>query len=88
MCMSWDVVCAGQWEGNSADSCVCLPLRSVSSRTSLDGRRLLQTTSSGWPVPTKVGPSDRPGSQCLLLGCAEIKIVTRKWRISGEGHES
>lgn len=40
----------------TTDLCVPLPLRFASSRTSLDERLLLQTISSGWPVPTKVGP--------------------------------
>lgn len=71
---------------NTTDPCVCLPLRFASSRTSLDERRLLQTISSGWPVPTKVGPSHALRSECLLR-CAENKIVMRKQRILGEGCE-
>lgn len=39
----------------TTDPCVPLPLRFASSRTSLEERLLLQTISSGWPVPIKVG---------------------------------
>jgi hypothetical protein len=52
--------------------CVCLPFRFASLHTSLDEKRLLQTTSNGWPVPTKVGGPDKLHSELLSLGFAEL----------------
>lgn len=60
---------------------VILLFRFESSHTSLDGKLLLQTISSGWPVLTKVSLPNMLHSELLLSG------MRNSWHTYGEKRE-